>query len=112
LKPGAIAHAHLVRACLTYLELNGIRSFAVNQVARQMADGRWRNLGASSGAPDIMACAPGGRFLAFELKTGASKPRHDQLRVLEALKLAGATVAVVRSVDELEPIVKALRART
>lgn len=52
--------------------------------------------------PDVTACIPPtGVLLAVEVKAGKDKLRPGQARTLFALFMAGATVCVARSVDDL-----------
>lgn len=103
------AHESLVRACVALLRLNKIPAYAVNQVTRQRKDGSWHAAGAPKGFPDIVACM-GGLFLAVECKTGKAVTSADQKRVHAELALAGAKVVVIRSVDELKPLIAKFRA--
>lgn len=56
---------------------------------------------APKGTPDIVACAPGGRFVAVECKTEKGRLTPQQEAFLDALKKNGAVVLVVRSLEEL-----------
>lgn len=56
----------------------------------------------SCGWPDVTACLPTtGRMFAIECKSAKKYLRPDQARTLYALFMAGATVCVARSVDDV-----------
>lgn len=59
---------------------------------------------AESGTPDVLCCYKG-HFLALEAKVGKNKATLIQKRRLEEWAKAGATVAVVYSVEEAEEVV-------
>lgn len=59
-------------------------------------DGRPRKK-VNAGWPDVTACGPLGRFIAFETKAGRNGLRPEQKRVLGQLWAAGAIVAVPRT---------------
>ena len=48
-----------------------------------------------SGVPDIVACVPGGMFLAIECKAGKNKPTALQVREIEHIRKAGGIAVVV-----------------
>lgn len=54
-----------------------------------------------SGEPDLIICAQG-KFFAVELKHGNNKATKLQLHRLEKWREAGATAAVVRSLEEFK----------
>jgi hypothetical protein len=99
--PGS-AHAHesLVHGCLELLQLRGVVAISVNQRPVLTKKG-WRNPGATVGAPDIVACLPGGRLLVMELKTGKAELRPEQRRMMERWTLSGAAGWVIHDVAEL-----------
>lgn len=59
-----------------------------------------------AGIPDLLVCAPGGRFVALEVKRPGKKPTKLQEIELAHLKRAGAVAAVVTNPGDA---VKALR---
>lgn len=52
------------------------------------------------GGSDLVGIAPGGRFLAIEVKVPGAHPTPEQVRFIEAVKAAGGVAGVVRSVDD------------
>ena len=57
------------------------------------------------GIPDIVACIRG-RFVGFEVKTATGRPSKIQLYRIRQIREAGGIAAVVRSVEEVESILK------
>ncbi len=52
-----------------------------------------------TGRPDLLVCAPGGRFVALEVKVKRGRLRPAQQRQLERIEAAGGRGAEVWSVD-------------
>jgi hypothetical protein len=106
--PGsASAHASLLAATVTLLRMNGVPCSAVNQVPQKLADGRWRNLGASNAIGDVVACLPPtGRLACLEVKSGGSRVRREQRSVADAFAAAGALCVTVRSVDDVTGLLR------
>ena len=60
-----------------------------------------------TGRPDLIICAPGGRYLGLEVKTESGRLSPAQAHQLERINAAGGIGRVVRSVkDALEAIDK------
>lgn len=59
------------------------------------------------GVPDILCCI-GGRFVGFEVKTDTGKQSPDQKTAQTAIEKCGGLYYLVRSVNEVENIVKLL----
>ncbi|MGL4517040.1 MAG: VRR-NUC domain-containing protein [Shewanella sp.] len=49
------------------------------------------------GSSDLIGIAPGGRFLAVEIKTPTGKATPEQIRFIEAVRARGGIAGVVRS---------------
>lgn len=64
--------------------------------------------GLHTGFPDRMLLLPGGRVRFVETKAPWGELRADQVRVIEALRLAGFAVDVVWSMDELDKYMEGL----
>jgi len=64
-----------------------------------------------SGVPDIIACVPGGVFLAIECKAGRNKPTELQVREIEAIRRCGGHAVVVNEEnwDMVRALVKELK---
>jgi hypothetical protein len=63
-----------------------------------------------AGGPDILAVvAPNARLVALECKTGDATPTKQQLAVHAALRAVGASVHVVRSVEEARVVLAEVR---
>ena len=56
------------------------------------------------GVPDLLCCV-GGKFVAFEVKSGTGKVTPLQERNLEMIKQNGGLAYVVKSLDEVKSIV-------
>ncbi len=52
-----------------------------------------------TGRPDLLVCAPGGRFVALEVKTVGGRVTPAQWHQLQRINAAGGLVAVVNSVE-------------
>ena len=66
-----------------------------------------------AGLPDIVACLPGGWFVAFEVKRpGKHKAEKIQNHELAAIAAAGGIVGVVQSKEDAERLIdEAIRKR-
>ena len=56
--------------------------------------------GLCRGSADIIGIAPGGRFLAIEVKSGRGRPTPEQITFRDAVLRAGGIAGIVWSVDE------------
>lgn len=95
--------ATLIRACMEYLTLRGflvLRNNAGLIVLREKDRTRAVRMG-MKGASDIIACSPGGRFVAIECKSRKGKLTETQREFLDKVRKTGGIALVVRSVDEL-----------
>lgn len=63
----------------------------------------------TKGQPDISAILPGGRYLGLEVKSALGRLSIHQKIFLERIKDAGGVSAVVRSVDDVEALLKELK---
>lgn len=52
------------------------------------------------GGADLVGIAPGGRFLAIEVKVPGQRPTPEQQRFINGVNLAGGIAGVARSVEE------------
>lgn len=73
------------------------------EAARQIA--KARKLGTRKGWPDIEIIR-GGRVWFLEVKAGSNMPDETQTECHEALYRAGCYIAVVRSVDDAEAVLR------
>lgn len=64
-----------------------------------------------AGSPDIIACSPGGYFVAIECKSQKGKTTELQKEFLEKVTSLGGLALVVRSVDELVRGLEVIRQR-
>lgn len=62
----------------------------------------------TAGIPDIICCIDG-VFVGFEVKNEIGKPTVLQEMTIKAIQRAGGYAAVVRSLDEVETIVAAVK---
>lgn len=65
-----------------------------------LANARMFTTGLCKGGADIIGIAPGGRFLAVEVKTDKGRTTPEQDRFLEAVRNAGGIACVARSPAE------------
>ena len=56
--------------------------------------------GLAVGSSDLIGIAPGGRFLAVEIKTPTGKATPEQLRFIEAVRARGGVAGIARSPAE------------
>ena len=56
--------------------------------------------GLAVGSSDLIGIAPGGRFLAVEIKTPTGKATTEQLRFIEAVRARGGIAGIARSPAE------------
>lgn len=52
------------------------------------------------GSSDLVGIAPGGRFLAVEIKTPKGRATPEQLRFIDAVRKRGGIAGIARSPDE------------
>ena len=58
-----------------------------------------------NGVPDIIACSPGGRFLAIEVKGPKGRLAPLQEYQLSAIRTCGGVAGVARSVSDAEVLI-------
>ena len=56
--------------------------------------------GLAIGSSDLIGIAPGGRFLAVEIKTPTGKATPEQIRFIEAVRARGGIAGIARSPAE------------
>ena len=56
--------------------------------------------GLAVGSSDLIGIAPGGRFLAVEIKTSKGRATPEQLRFIEAVRARGGIAGIARSPAE------------
>ncbi len=65
-------------------------------------------MGLKAGWPDILVVAPGPRVVGLELKAGKGRQSETQIVVGSALRACGAAYCVVRTVDDVENVLRVL----
>lgn len=65
-----------------------------------LGNARMIRFGLAVGSSDIVGIAPGGRFLAVEVKTKTGRARPEQLTFIEAVRNAGGLAGIARSPEE------------
>jgi hypothetical protein len=70
-----------------------------------LADSSVIVFGLCKGSADIIGIAPGGRFLAVEVKTKTGRVSPDQARFIEHVKAKGGVAGVARSVQDALDII-------
>lgn len=71
-----------------------------------LADSRVIVFGLCKGSADLIGIAPGGRFLAVEVKTTKGKPTTDQQRFIDAIRAAGGIAGIARSSQDALDLLK------
>ena len=71
-----------------------------------LADSSVIVFGLCKGSADIIGIAPGGRFLAVEVKTKTGRVSPDQTRFIEHVKAKGGVAGVARSVQDALDLIK------
>lgn len=71
-----------------------------------LTNARMMTFGLCVGSSDLVGIAPGGRFLAVEVKTPKGRPTKEQLRFIEAVRNAGGIAGIARSVDEALDLIR------
>ena len=100
------------RACVEYLTLLESQKrltffHPYNGGWRTPAEGRiGKTLGVRAGIPDLVLILPGSKVAFIEVKSGTGKATNNQIATMAALNHFGAPTAIVRSVTELEEIIK------
>jgi hypothetical protein len=94
--------ADVQRAVIQFLELVGAVCVRCNGGAVKV-EGRFVrfNRTASGSTSDVLACLPGGKFAAVEVKAARGKLTDGQGAFLDAVRRKGGLGLVVRSVAEL-----------
>ena len=69
-------------------------------------DGRFVKFGLCVGSADLIGIAPGGRFLAVEIKTATGRATTEQQRFINAVLTRGGIAGIVRSPDEALELLK------
>lgn len=94
----------VVNACLDLLRLKRIKAWR-NNVGAMKVGKRFVRFG-EAGSPDILGILPGGRALCVECKFGHNDTTETQDTWLDEARVAGALVAVVWDVQELDSILE------
>jgi hypothetical protein len=104
-----VSEQDLVNAILDYLHLNGAWAERINSGTQviEAANGKRRVFrGAKKGTADILACWPGGLFMAVEAKLIGNTTTPDQDLFLETIRDAGGLAIVAYSVDDVEAAIR------
>ena len=71
-----------------------------------LTNARMFTAGLCVGSSDIIGIAPGGRFLAIEVKTETGRPTQGQRRFIEAVRRAGGIAGIARSVEDALELIR------
>jgi VRR-NUC domain len=97
--------ADILRACLTWLHLQGVYCWRQNQgaiAAVSQGKRRFFRFSGISGVSDILGLLrPSGRLLAIEVKRPGCQPTPEQQIFLEVIQANGGLALCVHSLDEL-----------
>ena len=66
--------------------------------------------GVGIGGSDLLGVAPGGLFLAIEVKTAKSRVTEEQIRFLELVHERGGVACLTRSAEQAEEQIRGIRA--
>ena len=94
------AHTRLVKACKQFIQMHqGLCMTNTVSLIKKSDGGRIKT--GEPGWADIIACLPGGRFLAVECKTGTGKltKKQEQFRVM--VENVGGLYVEARSIDDV-----------
>lgn len=104
----ALMHAVMLAlsdaGCLVFRNNTGV-GYSGRVIDRQphcvtVATTRPITYGLCVGSADLIGIAPGGKFLAFEIKTGRGRATTEQQRFINAVLTAGGIAGIVRSPAE------------
>lgn len=59
-----------------------------------------------NGVADILGCLPGGKFIAFEVKTKRGRATQNQKDFLQRISMLGGKAVIVKSIAEVEAILE------
>lgn len=90
----------IMRACMLALSEAGCLIWRQNVGTLKNAAGIPIKFGLCVGSSDLIGIAPGGRFLAVEIKTPTGKATPEQLRFIEAVRARGGIAGIARSPEE------------
>lgn len=90
-----------------YLTRQGFEVFRINVGKFKLNDGRWFSTGAPVGFSDLFAIKEGKAYF-FEVKTAKGKASREQLNFLDQMRKKGCMAEIVRSVEDVEKIIKAI----
>jgi hypothetical protein len=96
-------HSELVNSCLELLHMHGILSWK-NHVGAVRMGKRFIRFGVR-GLPDILLVLHS-RLIGIEVKTGAGRQSREQQIMQSRFEAAGCTYWIVRSIDELDALLK------
>lgn len=99
------SEAEIQSAILDYLAARRILAFRVNSgnLLLQNADGSSRRIKlAPMGTADIIGIAPGGRFLAIEVKGRKGKQTPEQVTFETSVREQDGIYILARSIDDVE----------
>jgi hypothetical protein len=97
----ATAETNILKEVMMALSGAGCIVWRNNVGALQDADGRWIRYGVCNpGGSDIIGIAPGGRFIALEVKTETGRVSKEQRNFIDAVLRAGGVAGVVRSAED------------
>lgn len=71
-----------------------------------LTNARMFTAGLAVGSSDIVGMAPGGRFLAVEVKTPKGRATKEQLRFIEAVQASGGIAGIARSVEDALDLIR------
>lgn len=99
----------IVKSCLDYLRLAGFLAWRSNTGAAVYTNAAGRRRLVRYGEPgvsDILGVLPGGRVLAVECKADGGRLSDAQEAFLGRVRQAGGLALVVRSVTELQALLR------
>lgn len=107
-----MSEMEIVNAIIQYIQLLGGVAIRINSGMRVIQDsnGSTRAFrGAPAGTSDIVACLPGGKYAAIEVKTRRGKTTPAQDEFLQRVREAGGVGIVARSIEDVQAALEEAR---
>lgn len=90
----------IMRACMLALSEAGCTVWRQNVGVLKNAANIPIKFGLCVGSSDLIGIAPGGQFLAVEIKTAKGRATPEQIRFIEAVRARGGIAGIARSPED------------
>jgi len=103
-----VSEQDLVNAVLDWFHIHGAWADRANSGTQVIEGPQGRRVfrGMKKGTSDILACWPGGLFIAVEAKMPGNKPTPEQEQFLAHIHDCGGLAVVAYSVDDVENAIR------